>query len=196
MFTGIISHIGIVKEITKPHDTRFKVEAKEFGIVSMGASICHSGICLTVVDSGKDWFVVEASEETLSCTTMKNWKIGDKINLEKSLKVGDELGGHFVTGHVDAVTKILYIEKSKGSHIFTFETPINLIKFIAEKGSVTINGVSLTVNKIKENKFEVNIIPHTFAVTNLGILSSGDEINIEIDILARYTANMIKYSYS
>ncbi|MHA1540089.1 MAG: riboflavin synthase [Alphaproteobacteria bacterium] len=190
MFTGIITHIGTVTEITKPHDTRLKIEAAGLGKVIIGASVAHSGICLTVVESGEDWLIVEASEETLSCTTMKNWQVGEKVNLEKSLKVGDELGGHFVTGHVDAVGKILSVEVDQGSHIFTFEIPQKLQKFIAQKGSVTINGISLTVNAVTGNQFAVNIIPHTFSVTNLGGLVAGDNVNIEIDVLARYIARM------
>lgn len=192
MFTGIITNIGHVVAISKNGDAMFRISTDyDVNQVDMGASISCSGCCLTVMDkgqdpNGKDWFMVQVSDETLSKTTLGSWEIGTKVNLERALKVGDELGGHFVTGHVDVVTKILNYQMSKDSIILEIEIPLGFEKYIAQKGSVTLDGVSLTVNNVYERSFEVNIIPHTQKWTRFGSAQIGDLLNLEIDPLARY----------
>jgi riboflavin synthase alpha subunit len=195
MFTGIITDIGRLRSMEKTGDTRLVIEtAYDAAGIELGASIACDGACLTVVErgveNGQNWFAVEASQETLDCTALGTWKEGQRINLERALKVGDELGGHIVSGHVDGVGKILDIRPEGDSMRFTFEAPEDLKKFIAEKGSVTLNGTSLTVNEVEGNRFGVNIIPHTQAVTTWGTAKAGDAVNLEIDMLARYVARL------
>ncbi|PIR31866.1 MAG: riboflavin synthase [Alphaproteobacteria bacterium CG11_big_fil_rev_8_21_14_0_20_44_7] len=191
MFTGIITDVGHVIAASKRGEAMFKISTDfDRHDIAIGASISCSGVCLTVIDTGgfegKDWFMAQASEETLSCTTLKNWIIGTKVNLERALKVGDELGGHFVTGHIDAIAKVLNFQPIKGSMTYEIETPKGLERFIARKGSVTLDGVSLTVNDITSSSFFINIIPHTQKYTTLGDIQIGERLNLEIDPIARY----------
>ena len=206
MFTGIVSDIGRVRSVEKRGDTRFVIDtAYDPDGIAMGASIACSGCCLTVVekgtDKGQNWFAVDASNETLSCTVLGDWKVGTPVNLERALKAGDELGGHIVSGHVDGVGEIVDIRDDGDSKRFTFEAPEGLGQFIAAKGSVTIDGTSLTVNEVEDvveganagtTRFGVNIIPHTQAVTTWGQACIGQRINLEIDMLARYVARLAK----
>lgn len=193
MFTGIITDIGTVQSIRKERDVTYRIATHyDTKTIELGASIACDGCCLTVVKKEAGWFEVDVSEESLSKTTLKSWKEGTKINLERALKVGDELGGHIVSGHVDGVAELLSIAPVEGSHKLEFAAPEALKKFIAAKGSVTLNGISLTVNEVKDAQFFVNIIPHTFEVTNFGALKAGDKVNLEIDLLARYMARMLE----
>jgi riboflavin synthase len=191
MFTGIITDKGRVRAISRPADTLIEIETSyDVARIAIGASIACSGPCLTVVrrgvTDGKGWFAVEASEETLSKTTLSDWRVGTQVNLERALKVGDELGGHIVSGHVDGVGRVASIAPEGGSWRFKFETPPDLMRYIAQKGSIAIDGVSLTVNEVEGTTFGVNIIPHTFAETTFGQMTQGQRINLEIDTLARY----------
>ncbi|MEZ5757169.1 MAG: riboflavin synthase [Emcibacteraceae bacterium] len=195
MFTGIITDIGKVTGIKKSGDTRIVIStAYDTSTIEFGASIACSGVCLTVVDKGDDWFSVDVSNETLSCTTLGDWTNGNRVNLERALKVGEELGGHLVTGHVDCVGEVISVEPEGDSKKFTFSLPHKLKNFVAEKGSITINGASLTVNKVTDEAdqtlFCINIIPHTQEKTTFSEIKPGDRVNIEIDILARYVARM------
>ncbi len=191
MFTGIITDIGAVKAVSKAADTRFDIRTRyDMSTVDIGASIACSGACLTVIEKGDGWFAVEASQETLAKTTAGDWREGTPLNLERALKVGDELGGHIVTGHVDGVGTVTSVTPVGGSLKLDFEAPEALAKFIAAKGSVTVDGVSLTVNDVSDSAFSVNIIPHTQSETTLGGLKAGDRVNLEIDVLARYVARM------
>lgn len=191
MFTGIITDIGRVRAVERQGDTRFTIEtAFDTETVPIGASIAHSGVCLTVIEKGPGWFVVQASGETLSKTTLGSWDAGTPINLERALKVGDELGGHIVSGHVDGVGEVAAIRPEGESIRLTFAVPANLSKYIASKGSVAIDGVSLTVNEVEGDTFGVNIIPHTQTATTFGTLKVGDRVNLEIDMLARYVARL------
>lgn len=193
MFTGIITDQGTVREISGQGDVLFKIgTAYDTGTIEIGASIAHNGICLTVVETGPDWYTIQASAETLSLTTMGGWETGRRINLERALKVGDELGGHIVSGHVDGVAKILEIRPENESVRILFAAPAHLSRFVAAKGSVTLDGVSLTVNEVKGVRFGVNIIPHTQSVTSFGGYQPGDRVNMEIDMLARYVARLIE----
>jgi riboflavin synthase len=197
MFTGIITDIGTVRAIEKRGDTRFEIAcAYDMGSVDVGASIACNGCCLTVVGKGGDWFAVEASAETLSKTTLGDWRQGTRINLERALKVGDELGGHIVSGHVDGVGTIAAIMPEGDSQRFRFRVPDALARFIAPKGSVAIDGTSLTVNEVEGCEFGVNIIPHTQAVTTWGQAKAGQAVNIEIDMLARYVARLAEFGTS
>lgn len=192
MFTGIIQHIGTVKAIESDGDTRITIETDmDLGAMPRGASICCSGVCLTVVQKGAGWFAVDVSRETLSRSGIGLWITGTRINLEPSLKLGDELGGHFVFGHVDAQAVIKDIKMAGDSMVLSIEAPGELAGFIAPKGSVTLDGVSLTVNEVRGNIFTVNIIPFTWGVTTLGERKVGDKLNIEIDMLARYVARAL-----
>ncbi|WP_373085045.1 riboflavin synthase [Sneathiella sp.] len=191
MFTGIITDIGRIRDIEKAGDTTFEIEtAYDTATIDMGASIACSGPCLTVVDKGDGWFAVTASAETLSCTSLGAWKPGTAINLERALKVGDELGGHVVSGHVDAAVELLEMTTIGASTKLVFSLPGAYAGFVAPKGSVALDGVSLTVNEVTETTFAVNIIPHTQAHTTFGALAVGDRLNFEIDVLARYVARM------
>ncbi|MFM7027090.1 MAG: riboflavin synthase [Chakrabartia sp.] len=196
MFTGIITDIGTITKAEKPGDLRLIIRCGyDMAGVDLGASIACSGVCLTVVDKGADWFAVDASAETLSKTAAAMWAEGHRLNLERALKIGDELGGHIVTGHVDGVGTIAAIAPEGDSHRVTVTVGAEIAPFIAAKGSVTVDGVSLTVNSVADNadgsaSFGLNIIPHTWAVTALGDLAAGQSVNIEIDVLARYLARM------
>ena len=196
MFTGIITDVGRVRRVDQTdRDRRYEIQtAYDLGGVDIGASISHAGCCLTVVEKGPilgkegGWFAVEVSGETLAKTTLGAWKAGDPVNLERAAKVGDELGGHIVSGHVDGVGEVLSITQEGGSHRFRFRAPAPLHRFIAPKGSIAVEGVSLTVNEVDGEVFGVNIIPHTWEVTTLGRLEPGSKVNLEIDVLARYVA--------
>jgi riboflavin synthase len=196
MFTGIVTDVGRVRHIEKRGDTHVVIGTNyDVSGVEIGASIACSGICLTVVDKGtaKDrWFSVTASGETLSKTTLGHWKVGDPVNLERPLRVGDEFGGHIVSGHVDGAAEVKLVASEGESTRMVFEAPMALAKFIAPKGSVALDGVSLTVNEVDGVRFGVNIIPHTFKVTTFGKLKPGMKVNVEIDLLARYVARLVK----
>ena len=196
MFTGIITDIGSVLSINESGN-KFKISTLfNHHEIDVGASICCSGICLTVTKKGPhingSYFNVDVSDETLSRTTAKNWKNNSLINLERSLKFGDEMGGHLVSGHVDCLSKIISIKKIKNGNIFTIEYPEIYKKFIASKGSVCLDGISLTVNDVFDNKFTVNIISHTENNTTWKDIKEGDNINTEIDIFARYISRQIE----
>ena len=196
MFTGIITDIGSVLSINESGN-KFKISTLfNHHEIDVGASICCSGICLTVTEKGPhingSYFNVDVSDETLSRTTAKNWKNNSFINLERSLKFGDEMGGHLVSGHVDCLSKIISIKKIKNGNIFTIEYPEIYKKFIASKGSVCLDGISLTVNDVFDNKFTVNIISHTENNTTWKDIKEGDSINTEIDIFARYISRQIE----
>lgn len=194
MFTGIITDIGTVRTITKAGDTRFEITtAYDLSTVDMGASIACNGCCLTVIEKGPDWFAIQASAETLSKTTLGGWRQGTRVNLERAMKIGDELGGHIVSGHVDGLGEIVSITPDGDSKRFRFRVPHELARFIAPKGSVAVDGTSLTVNEVEGNVFGVNIIPHTQAVTTWGSMAEGQRVNIEIDMLARYVARLTEY---
>ncbi len=170
-------------------DRRFEIETRfDLSTVDLGASISHAGCCLTVVEKGGDWFAVEVSGETLGLTTLSDWKEGKPVNLERAARVGDELGGHIVSGHVDGVGEVISIESEGGSHRVQVRVPRPLHRYIAHKGSIAIEGVSLTVNEVEDDVFGVNLIPHTWDVTTLGTLQVGSKVNLEIDMLARYLA--------
>lgn len=191
MFTGIITDIGSVKAISGEGDVRFDINtAFVMDDVAIGASIACAGVCLTVIEKGEGWFAVQASDETLQKTTLGNWKTDTKINLERALKLGDELGGHIVSGHVDGVAHVVGTQTIGDSMKINFEAPRDLAAFIAQKGSATIDGVSLTVNDVDDYLFSVNIIPHTQSETTLGKLIEGNCVNLEIDVLARYVARL------
>jgi riboflavin synthase len=190
MFTGIVTDVGRVRAVRDTNrDRRFEIEtAFDLSTLDIGASVSHAGCCLTVVEKGADWFAVEVSGETLSTTTIDNWKEGRRVNLERSARVGDELGGHIVSGHVDGVGEVVSVESEGGSHRVRIRVPRPLHRFIAPKGSIAIEGVSLTVNEVEDDVFGVNLIPHTWDVTTLGELKPGARVNLEIDMLARYLA--------
>ena len=195
MFTGIVTDIGTIAKITQTGDTRFDVlTAYDTDTIDLGASISHSGVCLTVIEKGKgtdgDWFAVEASKETLDVTSAGTWQEGTKLNLERALKMGDELGGHIVSGHVDGLAEITAITPEGDSQRYSFKTTPEIMPFIAPKGSVTLDGTSLTVNEVEGLTFGVNLIPHTQEVTTWGLSQVGDIVNLEIDVLARYVARL------
>jgi riboflavin synthase len=199
MFTGIITGIGVVRSVTSlgaGADMRLVITTPwaDTAAIPLGASIACSGCCLTAIELGDDWFAANASAETLSKTTLGQWKVGTRVNLERPLRVGDELGGHIVSGHVDGVGRVLSATPEHGSTRWRFEVPHALGRFIAPKGSIAINGVSLTVNEVEGATFGVNIIPHTAEVTNFGQLAAGDAVNIEIDTVARYVARLTEYA--
>ena len=192
MFTGIITDVGRVQGVVKTGDLKvFITTTYNTEFINIGASICCSGICLTVVEKASNWFAVEVSKETLDNTTSSSWVEGTSINLERSLQLKDELGGHIVSGHVDGRAQLVNIEKEGGSHRLLLDVPSNLAKFIASKGSVTLEGVSLTVNEVQGSKFGVNIIPHTWDNTSFQYLRDGAFLNIEVDVIARYVARLI-----
>ncbi len=195
MFTGIVTDLGQVRQVHRApgQDARFEISTHyDLSDVAIGASIAHNGVCLTVIETGADWYVIQASDETLSKTTLGQWTVGAKVNLERALKLGDEMGGHVVSGHVDGVAKVVSIRPENESMRFTFEAPENLARFVASKGSVALDGVSLTVNEVDGRRFGINIIPHTQSVTTFGSLAEGDLVNMEIDMLARYVARLLE----
>jgi riboflavin synthase len=190
MFTGIVTDVGRVRAVRDTNrDRRFEIETGfDLADVAIGASISHAGCCLTVVEKGRDWFAVEVSGETLAMSTLADWAEGRRVNLERAAKVGDELGGHIVSGHVDGVGEVLSLASEGGSHRVRIRAPRPLHRFIAPKGSVTVEGVSLTVNEVEDDVFGVNLIRHTWDVTTLHELAPGARVNLEIDMLARYLA--------
>lgn len=192
MFTGIITDIGRVRAVERQGDTRFTIgTAFAMETVPIGASIACNGVCLTVVEKGEGWFAVQASAETLSKTTLGDWAEGTRINLERSLKLGDELGGHLVYGHVDGVATVAEVRPDGDSLRLTFQAPDALARYVAPKGSVALDGVSLTVNEVEGARFGINIIPHTQTATTFGDLRPGDRVNMEADMLARYVARLV-----
>jgi len=195
MFTGIITDLGTITKLEPRGDLRATIATHyDTARIDIGASIACSGMCLTVVDKGTGWFAADVSAESLRCTNARDWEVGTAINLERALKVGDELGGHIVSGHVDGVGKIVSIAAAGDSRCFTCGAGRDLAPYVAPKGSVTLNGVSLTVNTVTDGpdgvEFTVNIIPHTAHCTTFGTAAAGDTINIEIDVLARYLSRM------
>ena len=195
MFTGIVTGVGRVRERAPSgagQDARLVIEAPwpDTAGIPLGASVACAGCCLTVVATGPDWFAVDVSGETLSRTALGGWAPGSPLNLERSLRVGDELGGHMVSGHVDGMGEVLSVLNENGSWRVRVRAPHGLARFIAEKGSVALDGVSLTVNQVEGAEFGVNVIPHTWAVTTLGGLRPGSAVHIEIDMLARYVARL------
>jgi len=195
MFTGIITDVGSIRSLDHRGDLRAVIETRyDTGHVDLGASISCSGVCLTVVDKGPGWFAVDISGETVSRTAQGQWSEGHALNLERAMKLGDELGGHIVTGHVDGVAQVVRVEPAGDSKTIAFRIARDLAPYLAAKGSVTVDGVSLTVNSVSDGPdgtdFTVNLIPHTQAVTTLGALEAGQAVNIEIDVLARYLSRM------
>ena len=200
MFTGLVTGLGTVREVAPlgaGQDMRLVIATPtalpawaDTHAIPNGASIACSGCCLTAVAAGPGWFAVTASAETLSKTTLGSWRVGTRVNLERPLRVGDELGGHLVSGHVDGVGEVLSAAAEHGSTRWRFRVPAPLGRYIAAKGSVAVDGVSLTVNEVERTVFGVNIIPHTASVTSFATLTPGDAVNIEIDTLARYVARL------
>jgi riboflavin synthase len=201
MFTGIITDIGRIRAINPDReaaaasdatgDTHVVVETTwDASALVLGASIACAGVCLTVVDRGADWFAVDVSGETLACTTLAAWAPGSQINLERALRMGDELGGHIVSGHVDGVGEIVDVRADGDSCRIEITPPSPLLRLIAQKGSIAVDGVSLTVNEVGADRFGVNIIPHTQQMTSLGSAAPGVRVNLEVDMLARYVARL------
>lgn len=191
MFTGIITDIGEIRELEKRGDLRARIGTSyDISTIDMGASIASDGCCLTVIAMGDDWYDVEISAETVSKTNLDAWSVGKRVNLERALKVGDELGGHIVSGHVDGVAEVIAMQDEGDSTRVTLRAPEALAKYIAPKGSVALNGTSLTVNEVEGCDFGINFIPHTKEVTTWGDVAVGDRINLEIDTLARYVARL------
>lgn len=196
MFTGIVTDVGTVRSAEQRGDLRLTIATGyDTGTIDLGASIACSGVCLTVVDKGDDWFAVDVSGETLSRTAAGRWQEGAKLNLERSLRLGDEIGGHIVTGHVDSVAEIVGICPEGDSARIGVSVPIEVGSMIAAKGSIALDGVSLTVNEVRETDgtthFSVNIIPHTAQHTTLGNLQPDQQLNVEVDVLARYINRML-----
>jgi riboflavin synthase len=191
MFTGIVTDIGTVRKIEKHGDTHIVIAAeRNLTGVTIGASIACSGVCLTVVRKGAGWFALTASAETVAKTTIGQWRMGTRVNLERPLRVGDEFGGHIVGGHVDGLATLKSAKPEGESVRMLFTIPASLAKFVAPKGSVALDGVSLTVNEVKGARFGVNIIPHTLKATTLGRLDAGAKANFEADLLVRYLARL------
>ena len=197
MFTGIVTDIGKVLVLEQRGDLRARIgTAYDVGGIDIGASIACNGVCLTVIALGRDpqnWFDVEISAETVSATNVGGWQVGSRLNLERALKVGDELGGHIVSGHVDGVAEVVGLRDEGDSTRVTFRAPDALARFIAPKGSVALNGTSLTVNEVAGADFGINFIPHTKTATTWGDVALGDLINLEIDTMARYVARLREY---
>ncbi len=195
MFTGIITDLGKLRSMTPGGSARLVIETRyNTDAIAHGASIACSGVCLSVVEKCAGWFAVDASAETLSCTTLAGWRAGQPVNLERPLKLGDELGGHLVSGHVDGVGEVIERRADGDSVRFRFRAPADLARFIAPKGSIAVDGVSLTVNEVDGAVFGVNIIPVTLRETGLGGLAPGKRVNLEIDLLARYLARLMDKS--
>lgn len=197
MFTGIVTDVGRIVETKATGDLRARIATRyDVAGIDIGASIACDGVCLTVValgDQPENWFDVEISAETVSKTNLGGWVSGKRVNLERALKVGDELGGHIVSGHVDGLAEVVKVAPEGGSVRVTFRAPEALAKFIAPKGSVALNGTSLTVNEVAEAEFGVNLIPHTQEVTTWGEVAVGDRVNLEVDTMARYVARLREY---
>ena len=198
MFTGLVSDVGRVLSIEDRGELkRIRIAtAYDPKGIALGASIASGGPCLTAVDAGTDagqnWFEVDAAAETLARTTVGTWRVGTRINLERSLRIGDEMGGHIVTGHVDGVARIEVRKDFDGMARFDIRAPHSIARFIAEKGSVSLDGTSLTVNSVEGDMFSILLIPHTLAVTTWGDRKAGDDLNIEVDLMARYAARLIE----
>jgi riboflavin synthase len=191
MFTGIVTDVGVIRTLEQRGDLRVRIgTAYDAANIDVGASIASDGVCLTVIGTGEDWYDVEISGETVSKTNLSDWTPGRRVNLERALRVGDELGGHIVSGHVDGVAEVVQIREEGDSTRVVLEAPAALARFIAPKGSVALNGTSLTVNEVDGCTFGVNVIPHTKSVTTWGDVAVGDRINLEIDTLARYVARL------
>ncbi|HWQ87428.1 riboflavin synthase [Brevundimonas sp.] len=190
MFTGIVTDIGRVRSVRQTErDRRYEIETRwDTAGIDLGASVSHAGCCLTVTEKGPGWFAVEVSGETLSKTSLGDWTEGRRVNLERAARLGDEMGGHMVSGHVDGLGRVVSVTPEGGSHRIDIEAPAPLHRYIAPKGSITVDGVSLTVNAVEGRTFGLNIIPHTREATTLGDLKAGDAVNLEIDMLARYLA--------
>ena len=193
MFTGIVTDVGQVREIADAPGGGHRLAidtAYDTGTMALGASIACSGPCLTVVDKGPGWFAVDVSRETADCTTLGDWRAGTRVNLERALCLGDELGGHLVTGHIDGVAVLESAEPEGDSLRLTARCPAELSRFVASKGSVALDGVSLTVNEVADDVFGINLIPHTLAETNFGDCAAGRRLNLEVDLIARYLARL------
>ncbi|HEX6144922.1 MAG TPA: riboflavin synthase [Geminicoccaceae bacterium] len=195
MFTGIVTDIGQVLEIAGGDGRRFVIGAPRLPLdeIPLGGSIATSGICFTAIDKGIGWFACEASGATLEVTTAGGWRPGTRVNLERSLRIGDELGGHIVFGHVDAVGEIAALEPAGESHRLEIRLPPALLPLVAVKGSIAIDGISLTVNATEGDLVAVNVIPHSWAMTTLPDRSAGDPVNVEVDMLARYVARQLAF---
>ena len=194
MFTGIITDVGRIVSIDDQNGREMTIETSlPLADIPVGGSIATSGICLTAVEKDETWFRAVASGATLEVTTAGRWQVGDRLNLERSLRMGDELGGHIVFGHVDAIGTVVGIDAVAESHRLEIEIPASLAPLIAVKGSIAVDGISLTVNEASTERFVVNIIPHTFSETNLPDRSPGDLVNIEVDMLARYVARQMAF---
>lgn len=191
MFTGIITDVGTVAELDRQGDLRARIATgHDTSTIDIGASIASDGVCLTVVALGEGWYDVQISAETVSKTNLGDWEVGRRVNLERALRVGDELGGHIVSGHVDGVAEVVSVVPEGDSTRVTLRAPGPLARFIAPKGSVALNGTSLTVNEVNGAEFGINVIPHTCEVTTWGDVRVGDRVNLEIDTLARYVARL------
>jgi riboflavin synthase len=196
MFTGIITDVGRIVEVAEDaaDGRRLTIETRlPLAEIPLGGSIATSGICFTAVDKGRDWYVVQASGATLEVTTAGRWQVGDRLNLERSLRIGDEMGGHIVFGHVDAVGTIAGLEPIGESHRLELAVPASLAPLIAVKGSIAVDGISLTVNEVGPGSFVCNIIPHSWEKTNLAERRVGDPVNVEVDMLARYVARQLAF---
>lgn len=194
MFTGIITDQGTIRTLTQGGDLRARIGCSyDTDTIALGASIACDGVCLTVIETRDDWFDVEISAETVSKTNLSDWATGRAVNLERALKVGDELGGHIVSGHVDGVARIVKMQEEGDSTRVTLTAPEALARFVASKGSVALNGTSLTVNEVDGCEFGINFIPHTKKVTTWGRAAVGDAVNLEIDTLARYVARLREF---
>ncbi|WP_317057405.1 riboflavin synthase [Roseovarius rhodophyticola] len=195
MFTGIVTDMGEIRQVEQRGDLRARIATRyDMSRVDIGASISCDGVCLTVVAKGADWFDVDVSAETVSKTNLGTWAAGRTVNLERALRVGDELGGHIVSGHVDGLAEVVEVRDEGDSTRVSLRAPDSLARFIAPKGSVALNGTSLTVNEVEDLVFGINFIPHTKEVTTWGRVAVGDQVNLEIDTLARYVARLAEMS--
>lgn len=192
MFTGIVTDLGSVRALRAGAVTRVELATRyDTATIAIGASVACNGCCLSVVDKGPGWLAFEAAQETLNVTTLRDWRMGTPVNLERPMRVGDELGGHIVAGHVDGVGMVVQMLEDAGSLRLTVEVPENLARYVASKGSVTIDGVSLTVNEVDGRRFSVCLVPITRAATSLGLAANGQRVNLEIDLIARYVARLL-----
>ena len=192
MFSGIITDLGEVRAIEVSGDHRFEFSTGfDTATIDIGASVCCSGVCLTVIDKGEGWFAADISAETMGLTTLSDWTEGTGVNFERALTMGDELGGQMVSGHVDGIAEVVSVTPEGSSRRIVLKAPKELLKMIAPKGSVVLDGVSLTVNEVEDGHFGINVIPHTLEMTTLGALGTGGRVNLEIDMLARYVARLV-----